>query len=932
MNKFIKYNDFVQINPDERVLSLDKEQKIIAIDNLLESVDKHQKGLVITYDLSHSGRRINNRIYSTKGQQKGIDSLTNPYPKPILKNHDQSGEPIGRFIGGEWQSLNEDALSFLNSNQAMVDVHSAFSDDNPDKIYKTLKKLNLIDNKQWPGLGRMRVQANITDEEAIKKFLDGRYMTFSAGSTTDRHVCSICSQDWVKDGMCEHRHGKTYDGEVCVFITGDFIVLEGSVVNTPADDLSQIINMELSDSIEASEPSKNYSYVEDIMMSDSIYILGDSNELQATEQIDAYEKEGNKEEEEEGSKEKEVIKKFDHEMTIPDSAMMELHEEGETYITQKGNNQTMIIKLKYSGKMRRDSLDDELNIMESELTELVEELIDEKTFKVPSGAKGNAQKVLNWKQKYGSEVKGMTPVGWARARQLATKSEIGLSTVKRMSAFNRHRKNAAVDPKFKSTPWKDRGYVAWLGWGGNSGIDWAIKVSAANDSLSREMIGDFDLDAYKSSPKGKGAKTPAKPSERIKGSTKNEKGSASKANSKIAVGSVIESLKQKLKQHNEKYGKDKGKKVSLGMLKAVYRRGTGAFSATHRPGMSRSGWGVARVNAFLKLVRSGRPANPKYTQDNGLLPAGHPKKSSQKQLKSKKDFIMNEETLELGTISDDSDLEETVVPDLEEQSCCENECDQCDDGCTDCEDCTLDAEDSIEIDWELLDLALSAVMTNQDAGLTAEERKELPDSAFCGPERSFPVHDCAHVTAAKRLVGRSKLSGEAKAKVLACVNKKSSSMSCDASEEAMKLLSEINTLKEQYSDLESKFKAVVNFIEENKLNVVENEDHLSVNIGKTKDSVENETENELKTKSESEKVFSISDKVLSNMDQVTSPSAHANEEEHLGKTSFDLLGAFEQKIVKEYKAILSDHGKDAANNYLYSKSTYLPRGFNPSNF
>ena len=212
MNKFIKYNDFVQINPDERILSLDKAQKIVAIDNLLESVDKHQKGLIITYDLSHSGRRINNRIYSTKGQQKGIESLTNPYPKPILKNHNQSGEPIGRFIGGEWQSLNEDALSFLNSNQAMLDVHSAFSDDDPDKIYKTLKKLNLIENKKWPGLGRMRVQANITDEEAIKKFLDGRYMTFSAGSTTDRHVCSICSQDWVKDGMCEHRHGKTYDG------------------------------------------------------------------------------------------------------------------------------------------------------------------------------------------------------------------------------------------------------------------------------------------------------------------------------------------------------------------------------------------------------------------------------------------------------------------------------------------------------------------------------------------------------------------------------------------------------------------------------------------------------------------------------------------------------------------------------------------------
>jgi hypothetical protein len=99
-------------------------------------------------------------------------------------------------------------------------------------------------------------------------------------------------------------------------------------------------------------------------------------------------------------------------------------------------------------------------------------------------------------------------LGGLELDSLATKSEIGLSTVKRMAAFNRHRKNAAVDPKFKSEPWKDRGYVAWLGWGGTSGIDWAIKISAANDSLYNgitmkmkksyittplsEMIGDFD--------------------------------------------------------------------------------------------------------------------------------------------------------------------------------------------------------------------------------------------------------------------------------------------------------------------------------------------------------------------------------------------------------------------------------------------------------
>ena len=89
MSKFIKYNDYVQINPDRKILSLDKIDKIKLIDNMLERSYSGGKGLVITYDLSHSGRRINNRIYSTAGQKRGIESLTEPYPKPILKNHDQ---------------------------------------------------------------------------------------------------------------------------------------------------------------------------------------------------------------------------------------------------------------------------------------------------------------------------------------------------------------------------------------------------------------------------------------------------------------------------------------------------------------------------------------------------------------------------------------------------------------------------------------------------------------------------------------------------------------------------------------------------------------------------------------------------------------------------------------------------------------------------
>ena len=94
----------------------------------------------------------------------------------------------------------------------------------------------------------------------------------------------------------------------------------------------------------------------------------------------------------------------------------------------------------------------------------------------PESAKNNAKKVLKWRDKYGSEVKGMTRTGWVRANQLAKGENISRETIARMSAFQRHKKNASGRVlKFKSTPWRDNGYVAWLGWGGTSGINWASK-------------------------------------------------------------------------------------------------------------------------------------------------------------------------------------------------------------------------------------------------------------------------------------------------------------------------------------------------------------------------------------------------------------------------------------------------------------------------
>ena len=119
---------------------------------------------------------------------------------------------------------------------------------------------------------------------------------------------------------------------------------------------------------------------------------------------------------------------------------------------------------------------------------------------------------------------------------------------------------------------------------------------------------------------------PAPKKDQIKGSDKNKKGSAAGAKKITFSKAVEESLRNKVKEHNDSVD-SAGKKVSLSKLKAVYRRGAGAFSTSHRPDQNRASWSMARVNAFLHLVKSGSPKNPKYTTDNDLLPAAHPKSS-----------------------------------------------------------------------------------------------------------------------------------------------------------------------------------------------------------------------------------------------------------------------------------------------------------------
>ena len=93
----------------------------------------------------------------------------------------------------------------------------------------------------------------------------------------------------------------------------------------------------------------------------------------------------------------------------------------------------------------------------------------------PKAARENAKIALNWAEKNGWGSCG-TPVGKARANQLANGENISRDTIARMSAFERHRQSSQRELG------DGCGRLMWLAWGGDEGIAWASRKLKQIDS------------------------------------------------------------------------------------------------------------------------------------------------------------------------------------------------------------------------------------------------------------------------------------------------------------------------------------------------------------------------------------------------------------------------------------------------------------------
>jgi len=90
-------------------------------------------------------------------------------------------------------------------------------------------------------------------------------------------------------------------------------------------------------------------------------------------------------------------------------------------------------------------------------------------FTPPKGVREAAESGLKLRKKY---KRGGTPVGVARARDLANNERLSPRTMKRMKAFfDRHQAFKEHHKDKTSAAW-----ISWQLWGGHAGYSWAKKV------------------------------------------------------------------------------------------------------------------------------------------------------------------------------------------------------------------------------------------------------------------------------------------------------------------------------------------------------------------------------------------------------------------------------------------------------------------------
>lgn len=231
---------------------------LVAADSILQN--NISTGLQVRIAATHAGIVTrNNGFYLPDKMRDGAATFVDQYNKPVLLHHEDHKDPVGRII----------KAGYIDTSSSIYDQYAGKTvRDSRGKevgtitevllkdfisgsmpfgqqvdVIRSLFKDSLLDDRSYDGLGHIQIIANITDADAVQKLLDGRYITGSVGATTNRAVCSVCKQDWTKEGKCDHKPGGIYDSAECFIIAGKLFYDEYSFVNVPADRHSKVLEL-----------------------------------------------------------------------------------------------------------------------------------------------------------------------------------------------------------------------------------------------------------------------------------------------------------------------------------------------------------------------------------------------------------------------------------------------------------------------------------------------------------------------------------------------------------------------------------------------------------------------------------------------------------------------------------------------------------------
>jgi hypothetical protein len=226
-----------------------------AIEKAIKCTDESgdNPSLLVHVAASHSGYvNGNRRMYRPDYMQQDVHTFVpkGEFAKPVLIGHDEKGQVLGRVREAKYV---DESWKYATDFPILRDTIFYSRDAKKHSLYKTVDWItdNLMPLADYSGLGYIDLGLQITNPEAVRKFLSEEYLTVSVGFKTDSAICSICHQDWAVDDRCEHRLGEMVDGKEMFLISGHFDYEEVSVVNFPADPFATTLSKKkLVDSLE----------------------------------------------------------------------------------------------------------------------------------------------------------------------------------------------------------------------------------------------------------------------------------------------------------------------------------------------------------------------------------------------------------------------------------------------------------------------------------------------------------------------------------------------------------------------------------------------------------------------------------------------------------------------------------------------------------